>query len=197
MAYCVLRLLIKEVGHRKMAVNKISPQQAFEWLSSGDAFLIDVREADEFRQEHIAYAASLPLSDVKELLTQLQVPRDRKIIFQCFKGTRGQQACVVANEGVFSEYDTYNIDGGITSWKADGLPVVGGTINSGGFSIFRQVQMVVGSLVFLLIMMGLLSGVTVLFIIAAIIGAALAFAGYSGNCLLAAILGKMPWNNQP
>ncbi len=175
-----------------MAVNKISPKQALEWLLSGEAVLIDVREPLEFKEEHIAYAASLPLSEVRELLKQYKIPTDRKIIFQCLKGTRGQQACVIANEGIFAKYDIYNIDGGITSWKEEGLPVVGCAPK--GVSVFRQVQIIVGLLVLLLIMAGLILSIKLPIIIAAILGAALAFAGATGFCGLALMLNKAPWN---
>ena len=38
----------------------VSPRDAALWLASGEAVLIDVREPDEFRGEHIAAALSLP-----------------------------------------------------------------------------------------------------------------------------------------
>ena len=47
--------------------NTISSQEAAQLLASGDAILIDVREADEFKDEHIAYANSLPLSRLEDL----------------------------------------------------------------------------------------------------------------------------------
>ena len=45
-------------------ITTISPRDAARMLSSGEAVLIDVREPDEFRAEHIACAASVPLASV-------------------------------------------------------------------------------------------------------------------------------------
>ncbi len=193
-----------------MAVNKITPKQAFDWLKSGEAVLIDVREPEEFKEEHIAYASSLPLNRVKELLKQHQIPTDRKIIFHCLKGTRGEVACVAASDdNIFSEYEIYNIAGGITAWKEDGLPVILDSVssdkpaiahkNSGDgkqetIDIPKQVQVVAGFIVALLGILGLISGAKILFLLIAIFGAVFAFAGATGKCMIAGMLANMPWN---
>ncbi len=175
-----------------MTGNNITPKQAFDWLSSGEAILIDVREPDEFKAEHIAYAISLPLGGVGELSNHLSIPKDRKVIFQCLKGARGQQACDIASGAALSGYDIYNIEGGIGAWKTHSLPVVGSS-SGAGFSIFRQVQIIVGLLILSLILLGF-TGLAVGFILAAILAGALAFAGITGFCGLAMLLNKMPWN---
>lgn len=171
----------------------IPPQQAYDWLTSGEAILIDVREPDEFKAEHIAYALSLPLASVCDSFKQLQIPPTRKVIFQCLRGKRGEQACSIIHQNNDASCDIYNINGGIEEWKKAGLPVIG----SGGtkFSIFRQVQMIVGTLVLLSTLLGF-GGHYWGFTIAGILGAALAFAGLSGWCGLAFLLSQAPWNKK-
>lgn len=168
----------------------ISPQQAHEWLSSGEAILIDVREPDEFKAEHIACAASLPLANICNLLNQMHLPKGRKIIFQCLRGKRGEQACALVPE-MNASHDVYNLEGGIDGWKNAGLPVV----SSAGtrLSIFRQVQIIVGLLVLISVLLGY-SGQIWGFAVAGFFGAALAFAGITGWCGLAMVLAWMPWN---
>lgn len=166
----------------------ISPQQAHDWLTTGEAILIDVREPDEFKAEHIAHAASLPLGHVGNAFAQLGIAPSRKVIFQCLRGARGNQACALVGE---TKCDAYNIEGGIEAWKNAGLPVV--TSGASKVSVFRQVQMIVGSLVLLATLLGL-SGQTWAFYLAAFLGAALAVAGLSGWCGLAMLLAKAPWN---
>ena len=170
----------------------IDARQASAWLSSGEAILVDVREPDEFRAEHIAAAASLPLASIGNLAGMLYAPPDRKIIFQCLKGGRGQQACdAVAGR---LPNGVYNLAGGITAWKAAGLPVVADGAGP-RVSIFRQVQMIVGLLVLACVVAGF-AGLTAGFVLAGLFGAALAFAGISGWCGLAMLLGRMPWNRR-
>ncbi len=170
-------------------MNNISPQQAYEWLQNGEAVLIDVREPDEFSAEHISYAASVPLSSVEQTVKSMVFPGDVKIIMQCLKGRRGEQACCVMGNCDARTY--YNIQGGIDAWKEAGLPVVGKSAPK--FPIMRQVQLIVGSLILLLILTGL-AGLTAAFILAGIFAGALAFAGLTGWCGLAMLLSRMPWN---
>ncbi|WP_132591062.1 rhodanese-like domain-containing protein [Rhizobium sp. BK068] len=156
-----------------------------------EAVLIDVREPEEFRSEHIASALSLPLSEVRNLTRVLSVPAGCKVVFQCLKGGRGQQACErLAAEGG-SRYQVFNLEGGIAAWKAEGLPVVG--VTAPRLTIFRQVQIAVGFLVLLSVLAGFFltpAG----FVVAGLFGAALAFAGISGWCGMAILLNRMPWN---
>lgn len=168
----------------------ISPVQAHELLASGEAVLIDVREPDEFRAEHIACAASLPLAHVRDLFGQLQIPPGRKVIFQCLRGKRGEQACAIVPQKD-APCDFYNIAGGIDAWKNAGLPVV--SLDRPALSIFRQVQIIVGSLVLMTTLLGF-GGHAWGFAVAGLLGAALAFAGATGWCGLAMLLAKAPWN---
>ncbi|CAN7422498.1 rhodanese-like domain-containing protein [Neorhizobium sp. LjRoot104] len=170
----------------------VSATQAAEWLAAGDAILIDVREPEEFRAEHIAAAASLPLGSIADLRQVLTIPENRRIVVHCLKGGRGEQACREL-ENILPAHETYNLEGGITAWKQAGLPVVGPAAGQGGPSIFRQVQMIVGSLVLLCVALGFL-GLTPAFALAGFFGFMLAFAGFSGWCGLALLLQRMPWN---
>jgi rhodanese-related sulfurtransferase len=173
-------------------INTISPQEAARWLANGEAILIDVREADEFRAEHIAYANSLPLSVLKDLFRQMNIPVTRKIIFHCLKGARGGQACMTIQGDGPCDNPLYNMDGGITAWKESGLPVVSSAV-SAGMTIFRQVQIIIGGLIAAFVVCGLL-GLTFGFMIAGLLGFALFIAGLTGWCGLAMLLSKMPWN---
>lgn len=172
-------------------MKNIRPEEAYEWLQNGEAILIDVREPDEFSAEHIVYASSVPLSGVEQSVKNMVLPGNVKIIMQCLKGKRGEQACCVMGRCDGREY--YNIDGGIDAWKAAGLPVIGKT--GPRFPIMRQVQMIVGGLILLLILMGL-AGLTFGFILAGLFAGALAFAGLTGWCGLAMLLRHMPWNKK-
>jgi len=168
----------------------ISPQQAHQWLSSDEAILIDVREPDEFRTEHIAYALSLPLANICELPRHLKMPQGRKIIFQCLRGKRGEQACALVPQSDVP-CDVYNIEGGIDAWKEAGLPVI--TSGAAKPPIFRQVQIIAGALVLACTLIGF-SGQAWGYVLAGLLGAALLFAGLTGWCGLALLLAKAPWN---
>lgn len=171
----------------------LTPKQAQDWLASGQAVLIDVREPAEFSSAHIPYALSAPLAQAAEVLGRMDLPADRKIIFQCQKGGRGGQACAAVGHAAPGGQPVFNLEGGIEAWTAAGLPVVGATAGAPRLSLFRQVQIVVG----LLVVAGVATGFLVHpagFAVAGLFGAALATAGVTGWCGLALLLNRAPWN---
>lgn len=171
-------------------MSSISPQEAYQRLQGGDAVLVDVREPDEFRLEHIPYALSIPLGGLAEGLAHLRLPAERAVIFHCLKGMRGQKACDAACGLGCVAGDPLNIEGGIAAWKEAGLPLIG---TAPKLSLFRQVQIIVGFFLVALIGAGLL-GFVAAFYIALLLSTAFLIAGVTGACGLAYILGKMPWN---
>jgi len=173
-----------------MTIRTINAHQARQWLAEGEAVLIDVREPDEYRAAHIPYALSLPLGTLPAALDGAPLPANARIITQCLKGGRGAQACAtLSGHGIAN--DIYNLEGGITAWTEAGLPVV--RAGSGGVSIFRQVQMIVGLLVLAAVLAGM-SGFPAGIYIAGFFGLMLAIAGFSGWCGMALLLQRMPWN---
>ena len=171
---------------------QITPLQAHDMLQNNDAVLIDVREADEFKGEHIPCAWSIPLSAIRQNPSVLDNIKGKNIIFQCLKGGRGNQACAVFFDHADKTHKLYNIDGGITAWRDAGLPVIGGSQPS-KISIFRQVQIIIGFGVALLTVLGFAAG-PAYFVAAGLLATALGVAGVTGWCGLAIMLQKMPWN---
>lgn len=80
------------------------------------------------------------------------------------------------------------------AWKKAKFPI---TVNRKvPISLMRQVQIIVGSLVVIGVLLGLtLSPWFVL--LSAFVGAGLAFAGLTGTCAMASILGRLPFNRPP
>lgn len=170
----------------------VSARQALDWLTSGQALLIDVRDPDEFAGAHIPYALSAPLPQTAAVLRDMTLPADRKIVFQCQKGGRGGQACAAVGAVAPGGQPVFNLEGGLDAWTAAGLPVVGAA-TAPKVSIFRQVQMVVG----LLMVLGVLAGFFVNafgFVVAGLFGAALMMSGATGWCGLGMLLRRAPWN---
>lgn len=171
--------------------SNISPSQAKAWLSTREAVLLDVREPDEFKAEHIAYAISMPLKDVRSMSAHLDLPKDQKIIFLCATGVRSEDACALV-DARYQEQELYVLEGGMGAWKNAALPVLF-TTSGGNISVFRQVQIIVGVLVLLGVLIGF-AGMRWGFVLSGIFGAALAVAGMTGRCGLARVLSRLPCN---
>lgn len=170
----------------------VNAQQAKEMLDKNEVILIDVREKDEFEAEHIAGAKFFPLSNFSYDVSKID-SSGKKIIFQCKAGGRSAKACDIA-KNVLGSDEIYNLEGGIGAWKAAGFNTeTPSNKKACTISIFRQVQIVVGALVFVSILLGL-SGFTGFYYLAGALGLALFIAGFTGWCGLAILLNKMPWN---
>jgi len=169
-----------------------TPAQVRQWLRSGEAVLIDVREPDEFAREHIAGATLLPLSRFDPTQAQSKAKPGQRIVMQCKSGRRSADACRLAAPLAASGLPVFTLAGGIEAWKKDNLPVELNTKVS-GISVMRQVQLVIGLCV--LAGSALAWFVDPRFVgIPAFFGAGLTFAGASGTCALATMIGWMPWN---
>jgi rhodanese-related sulfurtransferase len=82
-------------------------------LGSRAAYLLDVREPDEFAAGHIAGATNLPLSQLRNRVTE--VPRDRQVWVYCAAGQRAYFAQrLLRQRGV----DALNLSGGYMTWQA-------------------------------------------------------------------------------
>ncbi|MDQ6988832.1 MAG: rhodanese-like domain-containing protein [Mariprofundaceae bacterium] len=149
---------------------------------------LDVRSAAEFHSERAD--CTLTKNHPLDKLDSLDLAKDAEIYVSCRTGARSAKAQKRLQELGFSH--VINIEGGYLAWQAAGLPT---TKTKGQFPIMRQVQMVAGALI-LLGSLGSLYITPDLIWLAAFVGAGLTFAGASGWCGMALMLGAMPWNKK-
>lgn len=161
--------------------NTITPSEVQEHLTFGTCLLIDVREADERMSEAIAGSIHLPLGRIKagEL-----PPNGRQVIVHCKGGKRSDEAASLV-PGALS------MAGGIEAWRSAGLPTV--AMRASGMSVMRQAQLVIGTCVAAGTALGAFVSPWFL-VVPAFMGIGLAFAGATGFCGLAVLMGKLPWN---
>lgn len=169
-----------------MTLSKISPRDAAARLASGEAELVDIRATDEYRREHIRGARSVPLDDVEAHASGL----DRsKTIFMCRSGNRTDVHCQRLADAAGG--DAMILEGGLQGWQSAGLPTVAD--KKAPLEIMRQVQITAGSLVLIGVILGTLVHPG-FYGLSAFVGAGLTFAGASGWCGMAKLLGVLPWN---
>ncbi|MHB2169092.1 rhodanese-like domain-containing protein [Alsobacter sp. R-9] len=96
-----------------------TPAQVHERLAQQAITLVDVREPGEYRAERIAGAINIPLSRIAE--DARLIPGGKPIILHCLSGARSGRALgLCARLGLPVEA---HMAGGISAWKAAGLPV--------------------------------------------------------------------------
>ncbi|MBO0349129.1 rhodanese-like domain-containing protein [Phormidium pseudopriestleyi FRX01] len=156
-------------------------------LSDQKISLIDVREPGEFAGGHIQGATLLPLSQFDPNSPKLQ--GDKDIVLYCQSGNRSRQAAQKLLAAGVPE--VMHLKGGITGWKQAGYPVE--VHKNAPISIFRQVQIVAGSLVFIGTVLGHFVNPGFL-ILSGFVGAGLVFAGITNTCAMGMLLAKLPYN---
>ena len=165
----------------------LKPETVADQLSFGRAVLVDIREPDEFARRHVKGALSRPLSGFDA--AHLKIEPGRDVVFTCRTGMRTGANCERLAQAV--EGSAFVLEGGVDGWAAAGFPVE--TDRKAPLEMMRQVQIAAGSLV----VIGAVLGVTVnpaFYALSGAVGAGLMFAGFSGTCALAKLLGLMPWN---
>ena len=83
-----------------------------------DAFLLDVREPEEWAAGHAPGAVHIPLGELGARYTELE--QDRPLYVICRSGNRsGHAAQALAGVG----WDASNVSDGMVGWQAAGLPM--------------------------------------------------------------------------
>ena len=83
-----------------------------------ELFLLDVREPDEWAAGHVTGSHHIPLRELGP--RQSELPSEGTIVCVCRSGSRsGMVVRALAEAG----YDVVNLDGGLQSWEAEGLPL--------------------------------------------------------------------------
>ncbi|MDZ4753534.1 MAG: rhodanese-like domain-containing protein [Phycisphaerae bacterium] len=173
-------------------VQEATPRVVQQWLRSGGAVLIDVREADEHARERISGSQLVPLSRFNAEQAASYATPGQRLVLHCKGGRRSLDAARMVASLRDPKVIVVSMKGGIDAWKGDGLDVeVNARLTR--ISVMRQVQLVIG--VGLLISAALVWFVHPAFVVvAAFFGAGLTVAGATGTCGLAAVLERMPWN---
>lgn len=168
------------------------PRDVRRWLEANECVLIDVREADEHRREKIPGSQLVPLSRFDPQQAFESAGPGQKIVFHCRSGRRAADAVRMAGPLAGRQHRVFNMTGGIEAWKSAGFPIM---VNSRAprINIMRQVQLVIGLCVLLGSALAWLVDPRYV-AIPAFFGAGLTFAGATGTCALATLIGWMPWN---
>ena len=104
---------------------ELPPERVAELLSAGAIQLVDVREPYEREAGRIAGSRHVPLASITAAAASIDPALP--VVFVCRVGARSSMAAwSFARAG----YDAHNLDGGMVSWVAAGLPLEpeGGTV---------------------------------------------------------------------
>src|SRR5438309_9303466 len=110
----------KLVAEAKKNIKEISPQDAAAKSQSGNAVIVDVREKDEWDEEHIPDAIHMSRGTI-ELDIDEKVP-DTNAMIICHCGGGGRSALAAESLQKMGYKNVRSMAGGFKAWKAIGLP---------------------------------------------------------------------------
>ncbi|GIJ51476.1 sulfurtransferase [Virgisporangium aliadipatigenens] len=105
-----------------MTVPAVGPAQVPQ-----DAFLLDVREPDEWAAGRAPGAVHVPMMQIPQRTAE--IPTDREVVVVCRVGGRSGQVVHYLRQQGFD--NVVNLDGGMYAWAAAGRPVVDGDGGAG------------------------------------------------------------------
>jgi len=170
-------------------INYINAEQLREINESEGLVIIDIREHDEYRREHIPGAVNLPVNNFDYATANKLCSSAKTVVIHCLSGNRTR-----INESKFKQLpidEVMILDGGINAWKRLGCVIVKN--NKAPLPLMRQVQMIAG----LLILAGVILGYIVspgFLLISGFVGLGLFIAGATGYCGMANLLMLLPYN---
>ena len=117
----VLAIIIFTSGGNSGLPAEINTATGKQMFDEG-AFMLDVRNPDEWEMYHVDGATLIPLPELEARVNE--VPRDREIVVICNSGNRSQTGRDILLEAGFE--NVTSIAGGIQGWMSAGYDYVSG-----------------------------------------------------------------------
>ncbi|UCB56844.1 MAG: MBL fold metallo-hydrolase [Candidatus Omnitrophota bacterium] len=168
----------------------VSPKEAQEVILRDEQVkLLDVRSPLEFHEVHIKDSLNVPIDTIGLKLKDLS-ESGKSYIVLCRTGNRSPMAAdMLLQSGL---HTVKVMQGGMTRWQKERLPVIKG---EGGVSLERQVRFTAGAVVLFGIIMSWFVNRAFIWIPIGV-SCGLIFSGLSDNCLLSALLMRLPYNKK-
>ena len=110
----------KLVADAKKNITEIRPTDAATKMKSGDAVIVDVREKEEWDEEHIPDAIHMSRGTIELDIEEKFPDLNKTIITHC--GGGGRSALVAESLQKMGYKNVRSMAGGFKAWKAAGLP---------------------------------------------------------------------------
>lgn len=111
-------LLVNEI---RRGGQSLSNGQLTALVNADKGLVIDIRPAKEYAAGHIVGALSIPQDKLATRMTELDKHKDKTLIVV---DAMGQHAGTVCRDLLKAGYNAAKLSGGVSSWKADNLPLV-------------------------------------------------------------------------
>ncbi|KPA85216.1 rhodanese domain-containing protein [Leptomonas pyrrhocoris] len=178
-------------------IRNIDAKELRALLTREAVFLVDVREASEYRREHIDGAHLFPSSEFNPGAVLKAAGKETTFCVYCASGGRSSKAgeslaqAITQASDVAGNAKVYNLVGGMSAWRMAGCLVV--EDKKAPLPIIRQVHLIASTLI---IGGSLLSRFyhCNFILVPIFVGCGLFVSGATGFCGMALLLQKLPYN---
>src|SRR6266480_3628075 len=109
----------KLVAQAKKKITEISPSETAEKSKSGEAVIVDVRETDEWDEEHVPDALHMSRGTIERDIAEKVSDLNAMIVCHC--GGGGRSALAAESLQKMGYKNVRSMAGGFKAWKAAGL----------------------------------------------------------------------------
>ncbi|MFS0828975.1 MULTISPECIES: rhodanese-like domain-containing protein [Pseudomonas] len=117
----VVLLVLLLLNELRRGGKSLSTGQLTALVNADKAVVIDVRTNKEYAGGHIVGAVNIPHDKLLGRTAELEKHKGKTLILV---DAMGQQAGTLCRELLKSGFDAARLSGGVSSWKADNLPLV-------------------------------------------------------------------------
>ena len=174
---------------RGALLRSVSAQQLAVLAGSGKLHILDVRTPGDFASLLIAGSVNVPFERLDPPALLARFGADTPLYCVCQTGTRSQLAADRLRAAGFT--NVVHVDGGTNAWTSAELPLLRGERSV--ISLERQVRIAAG----LISVLGIIAGALIHpagYVVSALVGAGLFYAGVSNTCGMSMVLARLPWN---
>lgn len=108
-------------NERRRSGQGVSIHEATRLINDEAVLLVDIRDANEYKNGHITDAINLPHTKIKDQLDQLQSAPNQTVLLI---DKLGQHVGAIGRDLQHKGFKVYRLNGGISEWQAQNLPLV-------------------------------------------------------------------------
>ncbi|MFZ5934977.1 rhodanese-like domain-containing protein [Pseudomonas sp. HS6-2] len=120
-AIFVVLLVALLVNELRRGGQSLSNGQLTALVNADKALVIDIRPSKEYSAGHIVGALNIPQDKIANRMAELEKHKEKTLIVV---DAMGQQSGAVCGELIKAGFTAAKLSGGVSSWKADNLPLV-------------------------------------------------------------------------
>ena len=103
----------------------LSPAQATTLINRENAEVVDMREPDDYVTGHLPESRNIPAGRLEDRVGELDKLKDSPLVLVCQNGSRSASSCAKLEKLGFAK--VHSLEGGISAWRAAGLPLKKGS----------------------------------------------------------------------